>query len=43
VAQKGQQWQRRCQEISLKKHSRQEISFRTIYARKFGVDKSGNI
>ena len=43
VAQKGQQWQRRCQEISLKKPSWQEISLRTIHARKFGVDQSGNI
>jgi hypothetical protein len=38
AAQKGQQWQRCCQEISLKKLSRQEISLRTIHAR-----KSGNI
>ena len=38
AAQKGQQWQRRCQEISLKKPSWQEISLRTIHAR-----KSGNI
>ena len=43
AAQKGQQWQRCCQEISLKKPSWQEISLRTIHARKFGVDQSGNI
>jgi hypothetical protein len=38
AAQKGQQWQRRCQEICLKKPSWQEISLRTVHAR-----KSGNI
>jgi hypothetical protein len=43
AAQKGQQWQRRCQKISLQKPFWQEISLRTIHVRKFGVDQSGNI
>jgi hypothetical protein len=43
AAQKGLQLQRRCQEISLKKPYWQEISLRTIHARKFKVDQSGNI
>jgi hypothetical protein len=37
AAQKGQQWQRRCQEIYLKKPSRQEISLRNFMPGNLGL------
>jgi hypothetical protein len=37
AAQKGQQWQRRCQEIYLKKPSQQEISLRNFMPGNLGL------